>query len=490
MLATTPREHGDGLSLAAAIARGETTAGDALAASLARVGELACLGAIRHCDAALGAARADALTRAASMLEAAGSGLAEGDGVGWRPFFGVPFLMKDLGSPSLGLPVVAGSRLLADAPDTRADSVLAERWRAAGLNPFGTTTVPEFGLSLSSEPAIGPIARNPLDLSRTPGGSSGGAAACVAAGIVALAHATDAGGSIRVPAACCGLVGLKPSRGAVSAAPGFGNWLGGLAAELVVSRSLRDTAAAFDAVAGRAMGPHGDIPAPKTLAQLDDALHPLRVGLVTAAEGVEIDSERAAAIEAASRTLEGAGHRIVPLDAGRFTGLRQASARLFDRIVSVNLARLLDEELPAASIEPMSLAVAERGRRIVGVDLQSAELSGVEAAHAMWLLFEEVDIFLTPMLAFAPPAVGAFPMDHADVDLHWARFDAFAPYAMLANATGVPALSIPHGSDGEGLPLPVQIVGPIGSDGLLLRVARVLESARPSSFARPVAGLP
>ncbi|MBC8130275.1 MAG: hypothetical protein H7Y08_08130 [Rhizobiaceae bacterium] len=181
----------------------------------------------------------------------------------------------------------------------------------------------------------------------------------------------------------------------------------------------------------------------------------------------------------------------MPLRAERFTGLRQASARLFDRIVSVNLARLLnDEDLSRPSIEPMSRAVAERGRRIAGVDLQSAELGGVAAAHAMWRLFEEVDVLLTPMLAFAPPAIGAFAMDHGDVDLHWARFDAFAPYAMLANATGVPALSIPHGLDGDGLPLPIQIVGPIGSDGLLLSVARVLERARPWSFALPVAGLP
>ncbi|MBC8129414.1 MAG: amidase, partial [Rhizobiaceae bacterium] len=159
----------DGLSLASAIARGETTATEALAASLARAAEMASLGAIRHLDAALGAEQADPLTRASFKLDAP------------MPFFGVPFLMKDLGSPSLGLPVVAGARLLMDAPAIDADSVLAQRFRAAGLNPFGTTTVPEFGLSLSSEPSIGPIARNPLDLSRTPGGSSGGAAAAVAA---------------------------------------------------------------------------------------------------------------------------------------------------------------------------------------------------------------------------------------------------------------------------------------------------------------------
>jgi amidase len=147
----------------------------------------------------------------------------------------VPTLAKDLGGPFKGLPVAAGSRLFKrDSGD--ADSELAARFRAAGFCLFGLTTSPEFGLSLASEPTIGPVCRNPHDRSRTAGGSSGGAAAAVAAGIVSTAHATDAGGSIRVPAACCGLVGLKPSRGAMPAGPSFGNHLGGIASEFVVTR--------------------------------------------------------------------------------------------------------------------------------------------------------------------------------------------------------------------------------------------------------------
>ena len=211
-------EPDDGLALAAAIASGGMNARAALEASLARAAETQANGALHYVAPELGRAQADGWDERPSR------------GGRRAPFAGVPFLMKNLGSPARGLPVTLGS-LAVPAIAEPEDSDLAARFRGAGLIPYGVTTVPEFGLALSSEPPGGPCARNPYDPSRTPGGSSGGAAAAVADGIVALAHATDAGGSIRVPAACCGLVGLKPTRGATPGGPGFGNHLGGVASE-------------------------------------------------------------------------------------------------------------------------------------------------------------------------------------------------------------------------------------------------------------------
>jgi len=245
---------------------------------------------------------------APDMARSAAAAVQPGDSA---PFTGVPFLMKDLGAAAAGLKAVCGSSAMLDAPEPP-ESELVARFRCAGLVPFGITTVPEFGLALSSEPPIGPPARNPLAPSRTPGGSSGGAAAGVSTGIVAVAHATDAGGSTRVPAACCGLVGLKPTRGVVPGGPTFGNHLGGIAAELVVSRSLRDTAAMLDAVGGYAQGPYPDPDLDGlVLARLDRPLDPLRVGVCTDAQNFSIDPERQAAVAHAASVLARAGHSIV-----------------------------------------------------------------------------------------------------------------------------------------------------------------------------------
>ncbi len=477
-------EPNDALALAERIRSGATSAEAVMRACLSRARDCAELGAIRFLDRDMAVTQARAIDRGLRFRPKRFRNL---------PFLGVPFLMKDLGAGAAGLPLTCGSALLSDAPRASIDSDLARRFRRSGLNIFGVTTVPEFGLALSSEPAVGPIARHPLNLDLTPGGSSGGAAAAVAAGIVAIAHATDAAGSTRVPAACCGLVGLKPTRGAVPGGPAFTNHLGGIAAELVVSRSLRDTAAALDAVSGDANGP---LPDPELdgpcLDRLGHPVEPLRIGLcLDDGSGFVVSEARRAAIRNAADVLESHGHRIVPLAAALLDPALDRAIMVFDRIVSANFAlgmRLL-EEAGEGLLEPLTLAFLRRGRALSGIDVMEAERALVVASHEMWRLFETVDVLLTPMLTTAPPPIGSFPMSDMNLDAQWRRMHAFAPYATIANVAGTPALTVPHGLDADGFSLPVQLIGPMGSDGLLLRLAGLLEEDRPWSFEAPIAGM-
>lgn len=469
-------EKGDASALADAIRSGVLSAGEAMEAALTAASANGAFGAICHLDEARGRNAASALDaeRAASPSQFSA-----------RPFGGVPTLAKDLGGPFAGFPVRAGSRMLDAMLDPAMDSDLADRFRQAGFALFGLTTSPEFGLSLSSEPASGPICRNPLDPSRTAGGSSGGAAAAVAAGIVAIAHATDAGGSIRVPAACCGLVGLKPTRGAIPGGPHFGNHLGGIASELAICRSVRDARRIFDAVCGKAQGPFAD-PAPHGSTEAS-----LRIGLVTdAGRHFPTDAARSAAVSDAAKTLEMAGHRIIPLRWSDFEDLVAISGAVFADIVAVNLARLANTlALDLDRAEPLTRAFTERGQKISGNALWTSLDAAVHVSHRTWALFESLDCLLMPMLSSAPLPVGSFPSDHADTDLHLQRMTAFAPLASLANISGFPALTLPFGADPDGLPLPVQLMGQMGSERVLLSLAARLEQEERWQHRFPVAGL-
>ena len=396
------------------------------------------------------------------------------------PFAGVPLLVKDLGGPFAGIPMHAGSAALARMKGA-ADSDLAARFRVAGFRPFGATTVPEFGLALSSEPATSPICRNPLNSDLSAGGSSGGSAAAVAAGIVPLAHATDAGGSIRVPAACCGLVGLKPSRGAIPGGPGFGNHLGGIASEFAITRTIRDAQALWPCLTG---DPRGLSPAP--VQRPTEA--PLTIGLLTGAE--DITPDRAEILPEAARVYETAGHRIVEIPASDLAKIREISARAFGRIIAANLATLFRNGLDASLTEPLTQAFIEQGLSMKATDLWSATEAGATAAYQLWTLFDRVDILLTPMLSSAPLPLGSFPMDHDDTAAHLGRMDDFAPYAALANITGAPALTLPFGSDANGLPLPIQFISPLGGDLQLLSLGATLEAENRWQHPIPLFGNP
>ncbi|MBP1843405.1 amidase [Rhizobium petrolearium] len=466
----------DATALAEAIRKDRLNASGAMQAALERAEQMDRLGAIVHLEAEAGLEAARAID---ARLAQADERLAS------VPFAGVPSLVKDLGGPFAGLPVAAGSRMLSRGNENCPDSDLAARMRAAGLCFFGLTTVPEMGLSLSCEPAAGPICRNPLDPLRTPGGSSGGAAAAVAAGVVAIAHATDAGGSIRVPAACCGLLGMKATRGAMPAGPGFGNHLGGIAGELAVCRSSRDLATIFEAVFGGVRGPFAD----PELAPVKRGT--LRIGLLAeTGNDHSTDPSRSEAVEAAARSLEKDGHTVVSLGWRDFVGPVAASAIALRDIIAVNLASYVaGARLDAELAEPLTGAFIRRGVAMTGGELWSALDGAVRASRSFWDIFEDLDLLVAPMLATAPRPLGSFPFDHGDPDLQIRRMTDFAPLAALANITGFPALTLPFGADAEGLPLPVQLIAPMGHDRLLLHLAGRLEKEDRWQHRYRVAGL-
>ncbi|RDJ03771.1 amidase [Rhizobium grahamii] len=463
----------DATDVSELIRSGQLTATEAMRLSLAAAAHQSSLGAIAHLDATIGiaAARAADDERRSNPTR-----------FNPRAFGGVPTLAKDLGGPFKGLPVAAGSRLF-KRDGGNADSEVADRFRAAGFCLFGLTTSPEFGLSLASEPAIGPVCRNPHDPSRTAGGSSGGAAAAVAAGIVSIAHATDAGGSIRVPAACCGLIGLKPSRGAMPAGPSFGNHLGGIASEFVVTRSVRDTELALKSLGGKARGPFPDV------VMTGHSPSGLRIGLLTDT-GVRFPTagDRLDAVEAAAISLEADGHAIVRLQWTDFETAVGYSARAFEDIVAVNLVNLVqDFNLDMTMAERLTQAVVEQGSAMPAAALWASLNKALLVSHHMWTVFDKVDCVLSPMLSSAPLAVGSFPSDHGDTELHFERMAAFAPLAPLANVSGVPALTLPFGSDAAGLPLPIQLMAPVGRDLQLLSLARRLEAEERWRHPFPIA---
>lgn len=466
--------HSDATALADAIRVGKTTARETMQASIASAQKHAPLGSIFHLDSKKG-------NEAASQFDAAGK---DGSTNIQPPFGGVPSLVKDLGGPFLGFPVRAGSKAI-DLADGKADSVLAEKMRESGLCFFGTTTTPEFGLSLVCEPDIGPHCRNPLNPDLTPGGSSGGAAAAVAAGIVSIAHATDAGGSIRVPAACCGLVGLKPSRGAISGGPSYGNHIGGLASEFAVCRSVRDAAALFEAILGDTKGPF-----PPLENKIENHSE-IRIGLLTTTGSRHpTNSERSAAVEAAGKSLEARGHTLVSLDWSELAPLAEDSARSFAAIICVNLAALFTHAgFEIAKAERITQAAIARGGHYSGTELWELQNKMVFVSRDLWRLFDRFDCLLAPMLAKQPLPLGSMPTDHDDLDSHFDRMTAFSPLATLANVSGFSAITLPFGADPNQLPLPVQFIAPMGNETLLLSLAEQLEAEGRWQHRFAIAGL-
>lgn len=388
------------------------------------------------------------------------------------PLCGVPMLAKDLGSFAAGLAPAAGSAALrARVTDPLYDSDFFKGLRSTGLVPIGLSSTPEFGFALSSEAPEQLPAVNPFDTTLSAGGSSGGAAAAVAAGIVAVAHATDAAGSLRVPAACCGLWGLKPSRGATPMGPDFGNHLMGLVGEGILARSLRDIATGFSAFHPQDH-PSGQAPE-----------HP-RIALVLPDR---CDSANAAAVRHVADLFEAVGAQISPGEALDVLGLQ--AHKLAGQILAVSLAEWLDAfEITDAVISPLAAANAALGRATTGPQVFALNRQIQQISHRAATLFEDVDAILMPILSGPPPALGAFPTDHDDVVGHLAKMEALAPNAALANVAGLPALAIPMSTNGP-TPTAVQLIGPQGADAMLLALAAKISPTQ-VRYPAPIAGMP
>lgn len=385
-----------------------------------------------------------------------------GDG----PFAGVPFLMKDIGTPEPGRRQWMGSRAV-NTPPTTTDSALAQRFRQSGLISVGRTATSEFAITATVETArFGPT-RNPWDPARTTGGSSGGAAAAVAAGVVPLAHATDSGGSIRIPAACCGLVGLKPSRGRIPCDGGLGDFN----TELVVARTVRDAAQALSAFGGsRPDAPSGSY----------------RIALATESSWLtDVDPAIAAATVSVAHLCEELGHTVEEAapDIG-WPALFDAMKTLWAVGALEAVGEFVDttaDERPD-TVEPLTWDWVARARRIGADDIPRALAAVDHAARVSAEFFERFDVLVTPTLPILPPLLGEFSPD-LDVDTYYAGpIGRLEPSVAVFNATGQPALTVPAALH-DGLPVGVQFIGPVDGDEHLLRLAAQLKPAL--SWSKP-----
>jgi amidase len=406
------------------------------------------------------------------------------------PFRGVPFLMKDLGCHSAGDPMHEGMAFLKRIGWVEDEETwLARRFREAGLVLLGKTNTPELGILPTTEPlAYGP-SRNPWSTDHSTGGSSGGSAAAVAAGMVPIAHANDGGGSIRIPASACGLVGLKPSRGRVSMGPEFGDFMSGLTADLVVCRSVRDAATMLEWVADPPPGepyyapdrarPYGD--------EVGADPGRLRLGLMTRPPGGQFEAhpDCVAAAEQAARLLETLGHHVEPSypealdDEGyierflvRWTSGVHYGLRYWEQKTGETIGR--------DDVEPLTWALAEQGRSHTAAEyLEAMEYAQLVArAGAEW--WQDHDLLVTPTMALPPARIGE--MGNGDEDNPLMPIVRATPYAIFTagfNASGQPAISLPLHWSEDGLPIGVQLVAAFGREDLLLRVAAQLEEAQP-----------
>ena len=464
-------EELDGLGLAKLIRDGEITPAEVLEATIARI------------EARNPALNALVTPMFDAAREAVSAGLPDG------PFRGVPYAFKELVVSVKGAPTTSASRLYAGTP-AAADSELVARARRAGLVMVGKTNSSEFGLQPVTEPRLFGPTRNPWNTAYSPGGSSGGSAAAVASGMLPMAHATDGGGSVRIPASCCGLFGLKPTRGRITAGPEGGEGLAGLACQHAVTWSVRDSAALLDATAGPMPGdPYAA--APPARPWLDDAARdPARLRIAfstTSPDGKPVDPACAEAAGDAARLCEAMGH-IVEEAVPDFdvAAARAAFSAIFQANTMVNVGRANGGRMPLEGmVEPLTRALAERGAGVSASDYIRALQSMHRESRKIAALFERHDLWLTPTLGQLPPKVGVFDSDLTDVDLWMDRLMGFLPFTWIFNLTGQPAMSVPFAVSAEGLPVGVHFAARTGDEASLFALAGQIERARPWRHLRP-----
>ncbi len=403
----------------------------------------------------------------------------------------MPLLLKDILGDCAGVPTRFGSRFIPAVP-AAVDSYLVARLKRAGFIPFAKTNAPEFGLPPLTEPKLYGPARNPWDLLRTPGGSSGGSAAAVAAGVVPVAHANDGGGSIRIPAACCGLVGLKPTRGRNSLGPLIGDVMNGLVVEHVVSRSVRDTAAALDAVAGYVAGDPYAAPPPSRpfLAGLAEKPRRLHIAFSTRSPyGGALDAEIATATAATATLCAELGHTVEEADLDfNVAPLVPAFLAVYAAGLAATIdtvARLIGRVPRAEDVEAMTWNFYQLGRAVTGSQYLMAVGALQQAGRAFAAFFEHRDIWLTPSLGAAPLPVGLIDFDDPKATLADPRIAGFGHYNPVYNLSGQPAISLPLWASPAGLPIGMLFGARYGEEAVLLQLAGELEAARPWSARRP-----
>jgi amidase len=461
------------VELARMVRSGEMSAVELVQASLDRIDELEPrINAFTHVcnDEALAAARA----------------VGAGDP---RPFAGVPIAIKDNRAVA-GLPLTMGSDLFADHVADH-DAFLVTRLRQAGFVIVGKTTLPEMGILPTTESRrFGPT-RNPWALDRTPGGSSGGSAAAVAAGMVPIAHGNDGGGSIRIPAACCGLVGLKPARGRVSVGPDAGQSFLGI--DGVLARTVGDTAAVLDVLAGYEPGDATWAPPPPAryadLMQVAPRGLRIALTLTPALDGAQLDPVNEAAARDAAALLESLGHRVQEIEApwpGQ--GLLSDFTRAFGPSSAMGVtagARLAGRDPVRDDVEPLTWTIWEHARKQDTLTLLAAQAKLEGIARRLVAHLGRFDAVLTPSLAARPVPIGEIHGRGPDPWGHYRRSGAFTPYTAIVNVMGVPAISVPlyHGDDG--LPTGIQLIGPPACEERVLALAAQLEEALPWADRRP-----
>ncbi|MFL9950430.1 amidase [Paraburkholderia agricolaris] len=400
-------------------------------------------------------------------------------------FAGVPFLLKDLATAAAGTQTTNSCRFYKKFnPVSTADNEAVRRMRAAGLVPFGFTNVPENGWALTTEPALNGPTRNPWNPQLTPGGSSGGAAAAVASRMVPLAEGSDGAGSIRMPAAMCGTVGLKPSRGRITLSPAADFWHGG-AVFLCLSRSVRDTAAYLDAVAGARAGEPYALPLPEQSFS-DIALKPsgkLRCAFsVTLPGGGSVDPEVAEAVRATARQVEALGHGVEEHD----LAVNPADAwKAYRQVIAVQAAVQFDaaaatfgHPLTRDDVEAYTWENVAKGRSIDGLqhakDIDTIRYAAIDIAQDL----APFDVFITPVMRRTAFALGSsYQMSKGDYEAYNAEFLPDTAFLFPFNVGGQPGISLPLHTSSAGLPIGVQFVGPLGGEGTLLQLATALEEA-------------
>ena len=407
------------------------------------------------------------------------------------PFGGVPFLLKDL------LASYGGARMTAGAGALRAyvsphDSELVRRYKAAGLIILGKTNTPEFGIPPTTEPVAYGATRNPWNPERTPGGSSGGSAAAVASRMVAMAHGNDGGGSIRIPASCCGLFGLKPTRGRNPLGPDFGDLMSGLVVEHALTRSVRDSATLLDATAGPDVGDPYCAPPPARAFRAEVGADPGRLRIAftdRASTGTPVDAECVRAVRDAAALCTELGHDV---EEGAPTFDDVAFTRAFITLYTASAAKsIADIERHSGQtvgrelFEPITWALHEMGAQVGA----SAYLTAVEdlqrIARDVACFFTRVDVWLTPVLAEPPFPLGTLDATWEEPLRGFFRAGELCPFTPICNATGQPAMSVPLHWTADGLPVGSHFVARLGDEATLFRLAAQLEAARPWASRRP-----